>query len=221
MPPAVCAPETAIAASVSVNDADVSASAFAFEIVKAIVLVPSAAMEAGENDFAIVGATAFTDSVALAAATLVPFEVCSAPAARVLVKAPPLGETTSTVIVQLPGVAPLAPGMARVAGSVMEPEPAAAATAPVPAHVVDAFGVGATTSGTGSVSVSGTTSEAAVAFAFVRVIVSVEGAFAFTGLVPNDFAIVGATAPTVSVALAAAALSPFEVCRAFAAIVLV
>jgi hypothetical protein len=185
-----------------------------------MVLVPSAAIEDGANDFAIVGATAFTCSVALAGFALAPFEVASAPAAMVFVKLPPEGDTTSTVIVQPPGVAPLAAGMERVAGSVIVAVPAAATSAPAPAQLVEAFGVGATTSGTGSESVNGAVSDAALALALVSVMVRVEGAFAFTGLVPNAFATVGATVPTVSVALAGAAFAPLEVASAPAASVL-
>ena len=220
VPPAACAPEIDIAPRASVNEAAVNAVALALEIVRVTVLVPSAAMVVGENALAMVGATAFTVRFALATA-LLPFEVCSAPAAMVLVNVPPIGETTSTETVQLPGVAPAAAGIERVAGSVTRPEPVAATTAPEPGHVVDAFGVGATTTGTGNVSVNAAVRLAVLALPLVSVMVSVETALAFTVPGAKAFATAGTTAFTVRFALAGLALLPFAVCSAPAAIVLV
>jgi len=107
-----------------------------------------------------------------------------------------------------------------VAGSVTEPEPAAATTAPEPAQVVDAFGVAATTTGTGNVSVNAAVRFATLALPLVSVMVSVDGVFAFTVPGVNCLATVGASALTVSVALAGFALLPFAVCSALVAIVL-
>src|SRR5206468_6961976 len=104
--------------------------------------------------------------------------------------------------------------MERVAGSVMAAAPALAATAPPPAHVVEAFGVGATRTPEGNVSTSAAERLAAAMFVLVSVMVSVDVPLA--AMVPGakSFATVGATAFTLSVALAAAALLPLDVCSA-------
>ncbi len=207
---------------VSVNAA-VRLAALALALLSVMVSVETAlaAMVFGAKAFATVGATVLTARVALAAAALLPLEVCSALAAIVLTNAPPEGDTTSTVTVHEPGVAPTAAGIERVAGSVTEPVPATAVTAPAPEQVVAALGVGATTTGTGNVSVNAAVRLATLVLALVSVIVSVEGVPAFTGVGRNALAMVGAVVLTVRFAVAAAALLPLEVCSALAAIVLV
>jgi hypothetical protein len=58
---------------------------FGLESVIVRVEVPPAAMVAGAKPFATLGATAFTVRLAVAGLALLPFEVCSAPAAMVFV----------------------------------------------------------------------------------------------------------------------------------------
>ncbi len=123
--------------------------------------------------------------------------------------------------VQVPAVAPLPAGIARVAGSVIVDPPGAAATAPVPAHVVEALGVAAIARPAGSVSTSGALSDAAPVLPLESVRVIVEVAPAPIDVGANDLAIVGAAAVTTRSALAGAALDPLEVCSAFAAMAFV
>src|SRR5437763_1474812 len=104
--------------------------------------------------------------------------------------------------------------MERVVGSETVLVPALALTAPEPAHVVDAFGVAAITTPEGSVSMSAAASVAAVVFGLVSVMVSVDPAPGAMAAGAKDFATVGAAVLTVSVAFAAAALLPFDVCSA-------
>jgi len=125
------------------------------------------------------------------------------------------------VTVQLPAVAPLPAGMLRVAGNVTVEPPELAATAPLPEQLVEALVGLATTSPEGNVSVSAAVRFAAVVFAFVSVSVMVEGTLAATETGAKDLASVGVTVVTVRIALAAAALFPFEVCSAPAPMVFV
>ena len=178
------------------------------------VEVPLAAMVLGANALATVGVTVVTVRFAVAAAALLPLEVCSALAAIVLAYTPPRDAVTSTLSVQLPV------GIERVAGKVTVEPPAAAATAPAPEHVVEAFGVAAITTPLGKVSVNAAARFAAEVLALLSVIVNVDTPLAAMVLGANALATVGVTVVTVRFAVAAAALLPFEVCSALAAIVL-
>ena len=166
-------------------------------------------MLAAPKALTTVGATSVMVRLAFAAAALLPFEVCSAPAAIVLVYVPPSVPVTSTWKVQVPGVRPTAAGIERPTGSVTEFAPVV--TAPAPVHVVLAFGVPAIARPAGSVSVSAAESVAALEFALVSVTVSVEVPPEAIGLVPKAFATVGAAAFTVSVLGVTVALFKFAV----------
>src|SRR4051794_9902092 len=109
--------------------------------------------------------------------------------------------------------------MERVVGSETVFVPALALTGPEPAHVVDAFGAAAITTPEGSVSTSAAVRVAADAFGFVSVMVSVEVPLAAMVDGTKASARPGGAALTVSVALAAAALLPLDVCSAPAAMV--
>jgi len=107
VPPKVAFASVTPAGNVSTKAA-LKVAAVALLLVSVIVstLVPPAAMLAGANAFATVGALAVTVNVADAAAALLPKLVCNAPAAIVLVATPGVLLVTFAVIVQLPGAPP-------------------------------------------------------------------------------------------------------------------
>ena len=96
-----------------------AAPAFGFATTMVRTDVPLGAMIDGANDLVAVGAEPVTVSCAVALVALLPFEVCNAPAAIVLVAMPAKVEVTSTRTTHEPAVPPLPAGIARVGGSVL------------------------------------------------------------------------------------------------------
>ena len=107
LPPNVAFASVMPLGSVSTSAA-LSVAAVALLLVRVIVstLVPPALIVAGAKALATVGALAFTVSVAVAGAALLPLFVCKAPAAIVFAAAPGVLLVTFAVIVQVPGVPP-------------------------------------------------------------------------------------------------------------------
>jgi hypothetical protein len=123
------------------------------------------------------------------------------------------------VTVQVPGAEPLPAGIER--GTFSVTLFAVIDTAPAPLQVLAAFGTAAIVTPAGKVSVSAAERLAADVLALVSVIVRVDVPPAAIGLGEKPFASVGAAVFTVRLALAAAALLPWLVCSAPAAMVLV
>src|SRR5436190_4661442 len=122
----------------------------------------------------------------------------------VLVSAPGVAVVTFTLTVQLPAVTPVPAGTVRPAGSVRLP---AACVGAVPPHVV-ATEAATVARPAGSVSTSAEVSVATLAFGLVSVRVSEVLAPVAMFAAPKAFAMDGATALIVRLAVAAAALLP-------------
>lgn len=186
------------------------------ELLSVIVRVelPPCLMVAGLNALLTVGNTVagvFTVNVAMAGPALLPLLVCKTPAARVLMKLPPDGAVTPTVIVQELS-AGIVPTVRVTAEDVV-------VTAP-PVQLVVAAGAATIVTPAGIVSTSGAVSTAAVGPALLNVMMRVDPPPALMVAGLKALPTVGTTdagAVTVRVATAGPALIPLLVCSTPAA----